>query len=318
MESKTKTPIEIPSIHEMVKDCFGSSFKIASINELTAGWFNTVYSIEFLNDHPGTVLRVAPPPNMRLLSYERDLMRSEVKAYRIVRENTSVPVPELFEYNFKQNIIENHYMFIEKYLGVPMDSIQDQNEDEKKSVYEELNKIAAQIHSVKGHRFGYLGTDSRLTGDTWKQAFLGMVFTLLDDGQELGVELPLPYYEIMRLFKGKAAVLDQITEPRLVHWDLWPGNIFIKMEDGRYRIEGIIDWERTFWGDPEAEASFATFKGFGGNSSNDPPALTRRCMYGIHLYLVMVIEARIRFESAPHVAWAYENLHKELSRLKEL
>lgn len=57
---------------------------------------------------------------------------------------------------------------------------------------------------------------------------------------------------------------------------------------------------------------------FGGSPSNDPTALTRRCMYGIYLYLVMVIEARISFDSAPHVAGACENLPKELSRLKEL
>ena len=301
----------------MVKECFGSSFEAAAIKELTSGWFNTAYSIDFTKKHPGTVLRVAPPPSLRLLSYEKDLMRSEAEVYRIVRENTSIPIPELFEYNSKRELIESDYMFMERYAGVSLDNLPDDSE-EKKSVYNELIEITARIHSIANNRFGYLGDDTRLQGDTWKDAFLGMVFTLLDDGQDLGVELPRTYGEIKGLFNSRAAVLEEIQEPRLVHWDLWPGNIFIKQENGRYRIEGIIDWERSFWGDPEAENSVAEYKGFGREISDDPSASARRCMYGLYLYLAMVIEARIRFDSVPHAAMALETLGTELTRLEEL
>ncbi|MBW2623447.1 MAG: hypothetical protein JRD68_11130, partial [Deltaproteobacteria bacterium] len=52
--------------------------------------------------------------------------------------------------------------------------------------------------------------------------------------------------------------------------------------------------------------------------SNDPAALTRRRMYGLYLYLVMVIEARIRFDTVPHLAKTLENLGTELTRIEEL
>ena len=47
-------------------------------------------------------------------------------------------------------------------------------------------------------------------------------------------------------------VLDEVSEPALVHWDLWAGNVFVK--DGK--ITGITDFERALWGDPLMEHYF--------------------------------------------------------------
>jgi hypothetical protein len=40
-------------------------------------------------------------------------------------------------------------------------------------------------------------------------------------------------------------------------------------------------------------------------------------MYGLYLFLVMVIEARIRFETAEHLGWVREQLSLELQRLSQ-
>jgi hypothetical protein len=39
----------------------------------------------------------------------------------------------------------------------------------------------------------------------------------------------------------------------VVHFDLWDSNVFVQERDGRFGIEGVIDGECAFYGDPLAE-----------------------------------------------------------------
>ena len=107
-----------------------------------------------------------------------------------------------------------------------------------------------------------------------------------------------------------------------MHWDLWPGNVFVVERDGRYMIEGITDWERAYWGDPESELPMVLrprgapwFEGYGKEMAEGKDADVRHCMYRLYLWLVMVIEAKVRFEGADHVQWAYGKLEEDLEVL---
>lgn len=55
------------------------------------------------------------------------------------------------------------------------------------------------------------------------------------------------------MFSG--AFFDEVTVPRLVHWDLRAGNVLVEQE----RITGLIDFERCLWGDVRMEVGFRTF-----------------------------------------------------------
>ena len=48
--------------------------------------------------------------------------------------------------------------------------------------------------------------------------------------------------------------LDEVQSPRLVHWDLWDGNVFV--DPATAQITGISDFERSLWGDPLMEVNF--------------------------------------------------------------
>ena len=65
---------------------------ITAFDECTEGWFNAVYRLG-LDDGRSVVLKVAPPPAVRVLRYEADIIRTEVDAMRLVGERTAVPVP---------------------------------------------------------------------------------------------------------------------------------------------------------------------------------------------------------------------------------
>ena len=49
--------------------------------------------------------------------------------------------------------------------------------------------------------------------------------------------------------------LDEITEPRLVYWDLWDGNVMV--DTTTHELTGMLDLERALWGDPLMESQFS-------------------------------------------------------------
>src|SRR5690606_23078310 len=101
----------------------------------------------------------------------------------------------------------------------------------------------------------------------WREAYLAMVDALLGDTVRYPTPLPAPADRIRSLLAAASPVLDEVTTPHLVHFDIWPGNVFLDLS-GRPRIQAIIDHERAFWGDPLAE--FITPTIFGDLHEDDP------------------------------------------------
>ncbi|MFX0061739.1 MAG: hypothetical protein ACFFC7_06090 [Candidatus Hermodarchaeota archaeon] len=69
-------------IEQIFEDSFGDA-KIGKIEELTDGWFNTAYSIELLDRGQEVVLKVSPPPEIRILTYEKEIMQTEVQVCKL-------------------------------------------------------------------------------------------------------------------------------------------------------------------------------------------------------------------------------------------
>ena len=74
---------------------------------------------------------------------------------------------------------------------------------------------------------------------------------ILTDSREHHVRLP--YDRITSTLQRYAGCLEDVTEASLVEYDCHEGNIFVKKMGNGYAIEGILDFERAFWGDPIAD-----------------------------------------------------------------
>ena len=92
--SVTKSMISNETIYNMVNKAFGCEPK--EITELTEGYFNVAYRID-LGDRP-VILKVAPSPEVDILTYEKDIMWTEVDSMKLVKKETAVPVPEILFY----------------------------------------------------------------------------------------------------------------------------------------------------------------------------------------------------------------------------
>ncbi|MBB6670536.1 phosphotransferase family protein [Cohnella nanjingensis] len=310
MESLTKTKLNARQMKALIAAAFGEDAGIARYAELTNGWFNAAYEIE-LTDGRAVILKVAPDSGAETLAYEKDIMRTEVEAMRRMRAAGGVPVPEVFAYDDSRMLIGTAYFVMEKVAGQPYNMIkEDMTQEQRAAIETAIGRFNRRINEIRGERFGFFhGADPAATA-SWPAAFGAMMRALLADGRRLGVQLPAPYASIEAEVERRLPLLAEVTEPRLVHWDLWSGNVLVA--DGR--IAGIIDWERALWGDPLMEYYFRRFErseafysGYGGRFDL-PNEQVRKRLYDLYLDLILVIECYVRkYENEDHVRWAHDN-----------
>jgi aminoglycoside phosphotransferase (APT) family kinase protein len=298
VRSLTKRDVPTGELRAVTRAAFGPDVELAGWQELTDGTFNTAYALD-LSDGRRAVLKVAPPPGLRLLRYEADLMRTEAEFFERAAA-AGVPVPAVHHAD-----PDAGYLVLERLSGEPLYAAQRSMPPAALAeVHRELGAVAARLAGVTGPRFGYPRRDGRTGSPRWSTSFLAMVDDVLADGVALGTALPAPAEDIARLAHAHARLLDEVTTPSLVHFDLWDGNVFVRPDGAGWRVEGLIDGERAFYGDPIAElVSLALLRdpadvpgllpGFLGRDLTAAER-TRWRLYSLYLYLIMLTEGVTR------------------------
>ncbi|MBN2046632.1 MAG: aminoglycoside phosphotransferase family protein [Anaerolineaceae bacterium] len=265
MQSATKNQLTHHQILTLARHHFGSSVELNHIQELTEGWFNTGYLLE-MRDGSESVLKVAPPTHVPVLRYEKEMMQTEVKVMRILEGQNRIPLPQIQAVDFSRQLIDTDYFMMEKFHGKTLAGLEKElTPAEKESIHRQLGEITAHIHRNHGTFFGYPMDERLPSAVSWKSAFLSMFDRILADAIDYNAPLPRPIDEIRAIVDANSIVLDRLTTPILLHYDLWAGNVFISGELGSRKVEGIIDFERAFWGDPLAEfaCNMVSFDEFG-------------------------------------------------------
>ncbi|MDQ0810621.1 aminoglycoside phosphotransferase (APT) family kinase protein [Streptomyces sp. B3I7] len=301
MESVTKNRQSSAALRALAERAYGPGrvpHGEGWASELGHGWFNVAYRIR-LRDGAEVVLKIAPPPHVEVLTYERGAMATELRVLELLRRDTSVPVPDVHFADTSHELCDADYFFMPYVdadnLGLLAGTLPAAGLD---AYMEQLGALNRELNSVRGDRFGPLTGP----GDpSWRRVFTGMVEDVLADGERRAVDLGRDYDAVRAVLAAHADSLDEVTEPRLVEWDLWPNNVLVR--DGR--IVAVIDHERAFYGDPLIEGGFAgtQLPAFGDPTpflrGYGHPALTatqqvRRRLYCLHLLLVMMVETVYR------------------------
>ncbi len=287
-------------------------------DELGHGWFNVAYRIR-LRSGREVVLKIAPPPAVEVMTYERDAMATELAALRLVREHTGVPVPDIDFADRSRDLCDADWFFMSFVDGDNLGMLRGEHTPEERAAYNELlGGLNRELNTVRGPHFGPLTGP----GDpTWRAAFLRMIEGVLRDGERRSVDLGLPYAEVRAVIAAHAGSLDEVTEPRFVEWDMWDNNVMVR--DGR--IVAIIDHERAFYGDPLIEAGFtgsevpaygdssAFIRGYGHGPTTEDERVRRR-LYCLYLALIMTIETAYRhFPGTENYEWARERLTETMA-----
>lgn len=317
MESSTKNRQPIEKIREMTAYAF-SSAQIASLTELGEGYFNVAYSVTLSNGQE-TILKIAPRPDSLLMTHEKNIMRSEVQSMRLVADKTQVPVAKVLFYDDSHSVCDADYFFMSKLEGKSLSSIaQEISETEKHSIYYALGKYNAKINGITGLKFGYFGQPAK-QGVKWRSVFFSIVHDALNDARALNIDIGAAYSEVENLLADYGYCFEEVDTPRLVHWDLWEGNVFTK--DGE--ITGLIDFERCLWADPLMEVGFRSYNqntdflsGYGIQEFTQAQRI-RIVWYDLYAYLIPSMEYDYRhYENRDISDWAKTKLRETMDLLR--
>jgi aminoglycoside phosphotransferase (APT) family kinase protein len=281
--------------------------RVAGSRLLTGGTFNAVYLVS-LADGTRLVVKIPPAPGTPLLRYERQgILATEALYYQLAGEFRDVTVPGVVAVDTSD--AAGGYLVMTECPGTPWPQLAPPPAGpERDELRAALGGQVARLHTITGTGFGYPSEPLGPLRETWRAAFLDMVNAVLADAETFAVTLPRPIADIQEWFDARAAVLDEVTTPVLVHFDLWDGNILVESGPAGHRIGALIDAERAFWGDPLAEfvslalygdierdtAFLDGYRAAGGAITFDIAARQRLSVYRAYLYLIMWVETAPR------------------------
>ncbi len=303
MESITKNRQPVEVLRRIVARAYGEAEVPDGedfATELGEGYFNVAYRLD-LRSGRQVVLKIAPPRGVEVMTCERGAMRTELAALELLRSRTSAPVPDVDFADTTHELVDADWFVMPLIEGDSLSALEESEEvsgEVTAGLRRDLGVLNRGINEVVGERFGPLLGNGFAT---WRECFVAMMEDILGDGERAGLDLGVEYDDVRAVLGVHLDALDEVTEPRLVEWDLWPGNVLVR--DGR--IVGLIDHERALWGDPLIEAGFngMDLPDFGdptpfiegyGLDFVTPEMARRRWLYSIYLVLLMTIETHYR------------------------
>lgn len=317
MESLTKNRQSKDTIKRMIEKYF-PPLEMKDYKELTEGYYNVAYEVE-LSDRSKVILKVAPPMDVRIMTYEKNIMSSEVQAMRMVEQDGHIPIPQIYGYDDSCTICKSPYFFMEKLKGRSLDTIRDSlSQQQIENIYSEAGKIIRFVNDIPCPCFGYPG-QTEYQGTEWYPVFGKMLKAGLEDAKQGNVDLKISIDELQDYLERDKIIFDEVKNPRLVHWDCWDGNIFV--ENGK--LTGIIDWERCLWADPLMEVGFRTYspnpafqRGYGMEALSVRQQ-RRALWYDIYLMILVALECEYRkYETMDTYDWSTDVLMKQFEKLK--
>ncbi|MGX5771909.1 phosphotransferase family protein [Microbacterium trichothecenolyticum] len=278
--------------------------RLSSAEPLSGGMFATAFRLHF-DDGRRAVAKIVGADTSRLLTYERGLLGTEALTYRML-EDSGVPVPRVLHTDFSRKLLDADLVVAEHLPGVSWFG-RELDETQTAVVRRNLGAVMASLHRVEAASFGYPAPDAALGAHTWREAFVLMIEAVLADAERW--QVPLPAERVRAAVARHSDALDAVTRAAVVHADLWEGNVFI--DPDTLDIVGIIDTERTLWGDPLHELVGADQFGTGEPNADllwgdataggvlarelaSPSGPTRLQLSRLYFSLVLTIEPTMR------------------------
>jgi aminoglycoside phosphotransferase (APT) family kinase protein len=238
-------------IDKVISNLYGSDTTIIDCGLMEGGVFNTTYLVKTDSDSNGIVLRVAPINQHLLFDFEKSMMAAEPLFYEMLQDK-NIPTSEVIHYDNSYNVIDREYIIFKYIRSVPMNDVS-VPKDVKSRLYQRLGEIVSLMHNIKSEKFGWRRPDNELElYENWGTFLKRFAREIADRASNYGVFNDGELNRFINIFND-TTVFNQITQARMVHADLWEGNVLVGENDGKWDIAAIIDVDKAIFGDKEFE-----------------------------------------------------------------
>lgn len=280
MASSLFREVSFEALAALIRSCLDDELLEARL--LTGGLFNTTYRLTARRSGE-MVLRLGPVNRHLIMPFEHKLMESEAQVYRLLA-GQGVAVPQVMAVDVSKALIGRDFMITRYIPGVPLSEAALSGEDQA-GVCRQAGACARRMHGITAPRFGRVADVCAGKGfETWAECLENELFEWESVARPTGMYTPSEHERIRAAFRSRAGLLNGITVPRLVHADLWAGNVLV-FPQSPARLAAIIDADRAFFGDSELEFSLGWtanegfMAGYGRPLSPEKEARERRALY---------------------------------------
>lgn len=254
--SRIHQDLSFDEIARVITHIYGINAKVYATKLLKGGLFNTTYLVKTNADEAGIILRAAPTNQAVLLDFEKSMMSAEPWFYKRLHE-ADVPAPVVLHHDNSRKIIPREYILFRYLPSVSMNHPTVPNQV-KGGLYRQLGAIIARLHSIQHDEFGWM----RPTGEmdmypTWSSFLQRFANEISEKAARERLFYPEELARFQRVFAAPK-VFEQINIGRMVHADLWEGNVLVREKRGRWEIAALIDVDKAVFGDPMFEFAFPT------------------------------------------------------------
>ena len=224
-----------------------AGFDVVTSVELGGGLYNNTYRVGIGQERP-VILRVAPDAGKQA-RIERFLMRNEYLSLPFF-SSLSDMMPRMLFADWTHDILDRDYVWQSLLDGVAgADGLKAYPRSEWAAFYRQMGTLARRVHAVRGERFGMVRGP---LFDRWSEAILVSLHDTAADLDDAGLD-SRDVREVTHIVEQSSDILDEITEPRLLHGDLWLPNVMFAAGAPEPTVTGIFDHDRASWGDPAAD-----------------------------------------------------------------
>lgn len=236
----------------LCRHAFGRHSRLQAIREIGGGQFNTTYFVQMQGYEP-VVLRVAPPSGHCYFWHEINLMHRELDMYSHLSRLDSL-LPRILMVDFSHRLLDRDYLFQSFMHGVSWSKLPDDLLPHEHDVlWREFACLVKTISAIQGDTFGLVGAEPRFP--TWSLTVLTWLERTLSDAIHSNIDVTA-LRRLLAIVQRNTPLLDIITQPRLLHGDLWWFNLLIERTTTGSHIVALLDPDRGSWGDPLADWTF--------------------------------------------------------------
>ncbi|MGF1582812.1 MAG: phosphotransferase family protein [Gemmataceae bacterium] len=279
--------LDLAAFAEIIADHFSLEPQWIRFRSCDTGRFNHTYFVDGTPEP--VVLRIAPIDDpSRYLFYEYKMMRQEPDIYEILGRDTTVPVPEIFLADFSGTSVKRDFLVMERLDGFPVSDHPDLTSTKLDDVLRSVGRYLREVHEVTSNKYGYLREGVMDPMDDWPSAFSIIWNRLLDDIEGCGGYEIDQTKRLRHLLDEYTQVFDREVPASLLHMDVWGQNI---LADSAGKLTGLIDWDRSLWGDPEIEFAVLDYcgiseppfwEGYGQTRDTSTEAKIRKVFYVLY------------------------------------
>lgn len=233
-------PVELGQVRQLLLPIFPGR-PLSSIELVTGGYSNTNYKIQFSG--------AMEPLLLRLFSNGEEFAKKEIELLNLLSKDFSVP--KVISASYEKKEVPYCFALLEWKDGKPLNQVFWQlNAGELFEVGQELGRV---LHQLKEFKFAQMGLlDSQLQiidpiQDLWSfySKFIEDCLVRGRAGERLGTNLTQKVLNLAHSYRNE---LSSLTDSSLVHGDFNAKNILMELQNGRWKVNAVLDWEFAFSG----------------------------------------------------------------------